>query len=85
MAGEGTVLAFTGIVWLWGIIGLIAVIWVIYDVITKQKRMPDVEKVIWILVVLFLGIIGVIVYYLLVKASHKYEEVPDSNEEFPIS
>ena len=74
MPGEGALFAFVGMFWLLGIIGLIAMVWVIYDIVTKQKRMPDVEKVIWILVVLFLGIIGVIIYYFIVKASHKYEE-----------
>jgi len=74
MAGEGTILALFGVFWILGLIGLILVIWVIYDIVTKQKRMPGVEKVIWILVVLFLGIIGVIIYYFVVKASHKYEE-----------
>ena len=89
MVGEGTVFAFAGIVWLLGIISLIAVIWVIYDVLTKQKRMPDVEKVIWILVVLFLNLIGAIVYYFVVKANHKYEEPKETEmsytEDFPIS
>jgi preprotein translocase subunit SecY len=50
------------------------VVWVIYDVITNQKKMPDVEKLIWVLVALFLNILGAIVYYVIVKANHKYEE-----------
>jgi membrane protein DedA with SNARE-associated domain len=58
---------------LW-LLNLLSIIWVIYDALTKQKKMPDVEKVIWIIVVLFLGIIGAIIYYIVVKASHKYEE-----------
>ncbi|ACS34585.1 PLD nuclease N-terminal domain-containing protein [Thermococcus gammatolerans] len=75
------VLAFVGIVWLLGILSLIAVIWVIYDIVTKQKRMPDTEKLIWILVALFLNIIGAIIYYLVVKASGKYEEAPEERFE----
>jgi uncharacterized protein YpmB len=39
--------------------------------------MPDVEKIIWIIVVLFLNIIGAIIYYVVVKASHKYEKPPE--------
>jgi len=77
MAGGGTILALLGAFWILGLIGLILVIWVIYDIVTKQKRMSGTEKAIWILVVLFLGIIGVIVYYFVVKASHKYEEEYD--------
>ncbi|ASJ03692.1 hypothetical protein A3L09_02100 [Thermococcus profundus] len=74
---------------LWGIgvilwiISLGSMIWVIYDVLTKQKAMPDVEKVIWIIVALFLGIIGAVVYYIVVKASHKYEEKQVDNIENP--
>ncbi|EEB73954.1 PLDc N-terminal domain-containing protein [Thermococcus sp. AM4] len=68
-----------GVFVLWGfslfliLIQLIAVIWVIYDVVTKQQRMPDTEKIIWIIVAIFLGLIGAIVYYFVVKASGKYE------------
>lgn len=61
-------------VMLWGLIGLIAAIWIIYDVLTAQKKMPDIEKLIWVLVAIFLGIIGAVIYYLIVKKSGKYEE-----------
>lgn len=70
-----------GIVLLFWIIGLMAVIWVIYDVLTNQKRMPDSEKIIWVLVALFLNLIGAIVYYILVKASGKYEKTPEERSE----
>lgn len=61
----------------WGLIGLIATIWVIYDVLTAQKKMPDIEKLIWVLVAFFLGIIGAVIYYLIVKKSGKYEETEE--------
>jgi cell division protein FtsL len=38
----------------------------------EQKEMSDTEKLIWVLVALFLGIIGAIVYYFVVKRG-KYE------------
>jgi prolipoprotein diacylglyceryltransferase len=83
MMGEGIVFAIWGLgVILW-IIGLAAIIWVIYDVVTRQKAMPDGEKVIWIIVALFLNIIGAIIYYIVVKASHKYEKEPEENIENP--
>ncbi|ASJ00017.1 PLDc N-terminal domain-containing protein [Thermococcus gorgonarius] len=66
------------LIWL---LNLISVIWVTYDVITNQKKMPDAEKIIWILVALFLNLIGAIIYYLIVKASHKYEETPEERFE----
>jgi len=72
--GDGIVFAIWGLGMIFWILGLAAIIWVIYDVLTKQKAMPDVEKIIWIIVALFLNIIGAIIYYVVVKASHKYEE-----------
>ncbi|NJE05315.1 hypothetical protein E3E36_04000 [Thermococcus sp. M36] len=74
MIGEGIFFAMWGFGMVLGILGLIAVVWVIYDVLAKQKRMPDVEKIIWILVAFFLNIIGAIIYYIIVKREHKYEE-----------
>ena len=47
---------------LW-IFGLILVVWAVMDIV-KQERFTDLEKVIWVLIVIFLNIIGVIVYYL---------------------
>ena len=74
MAGEGTVFAFVGFIWLLGIVGLVAMIWVIYDVLTKQTKMDTTQKLIWIIVALFLGLIGAIIYYFVVKKEGKYEE-----------
>ena len=51
---------------------LLSTIWVIYDIMAEQKEMSDTEKLIWVLVALFLGIIGAIVYYFVVKRG-KYE------------
>jgi len=45
-----------------GIFGLIIVIWAVIDIV-KQERFTDIEKLIWVLIVIFLNIIGVIVYY----------------------
>lgn len=45
-----------------GIFGLIIVIWAIIDIV-KQERFTDIEKLIWVLIVIFFNIIGVIVYY----------------------
>jgi prolipoprotein diacylglyceryltransferase len=70
----GTMFAFVGFIWLLGILGLIATIWVIYDVITKQTKMDTTQKLIWVIVALFLGLIGAIIYYFVVKKEGKYEE-----------
>ena len=47
---------------LW-IFGLILVIWAIIDIV-KQEKFTDLEKLIWVLIVIFFNIIGVLVYYL---------------------
>jgi len=80
-------MAFFGMVWILGLtlmaVQLIALVWVIYDVLTKQKRMPDVEKVIWVLVAFFTTILGALIYYLLVKREGKYEQELDEHMENP--
>ena len=50
---------------IWGILVLIAVIWVIYDVLTQNKGLSTGWKIIWILLALIFGIIGAIAYYFL--------------------
>lgn len=49
----------------WGLIVLLSVIWVIYDLFTYNRAMSTIKKVLWIIIVLVLGIIGVILYYLI--------------------
>jgi len=67
-----------GVLWTFALVlvlaGIALTVWAIYDIFTNQKKMPDTEKLIWVIVVVFLGLIGVIVYYLVVKANGKYEE-----------
>ena len=46
-----------------GILGVLAAIWVIYDVIVNNKRLSDGMKVLWIILALLLSIITAIVYY----------------------
>lgn len=54
---------------IWGIIVFVSVVWVIYDVLTQNKGMTTIRKIIWILVALIFGIFGAIAYYLLGKKS----------------
>lgn len=49
------------------LIGLALTIYVIYDVLAQQPEMQPIEKLIWIIVALFFNIIGVLVYFLVVK------------------
>ncbi|WP_340818441.1 PLDc N-terminal domain-containing protein [Methanolobus sp. WCC4] len=52
---------------IWGLIALASVIWVIYDVLTQNKGLDTVKKVLWILVALIFGVLGAIAYYFLGK------------------
>lgn len=52
-----------------GIVGLAATIYALYDILVVQKDMESIEKLIWILVVLFFNIFGVLIYFLIVKVA----------------
>lgn len=45
------------------IAAVLAAIWVIYDVITYNKRLSDGMRVLWIILALILSIVTAIVYY----------------------
>jgi uncharacterized RDD family membrane protein YckC len=50
---------------IWGLIALASAIWVIYDVMTQNKGLSDMKKIIWIVVALIFGILGAVLYYFL--------------------
>jgi len=56
------------------LISLLAAIWVIYDVLVHQKKMPFIEKLIWILAAILLGLIAALLYYFIAKSKRKYED-----------
>jgi hypothetical protein len=49
------------------LIALAAAVWVIYDVLVKQKKMPTLNKVLWIIVALLFSVLTAIVYFFVVK------------------
>ncbi|MCQ1535927.1 hypothetical protein FTO70_09590 [Methanosarcina sp. KYL-1] len=48
---------------IWGLIALASVIWVIYDVLTRNRGLSDIMKIVWIVVALVFGIFGAAAYY----------------------
>lgn len=50
-----------------GLIALLCMVWVIYDVLANQKKMKTGKKVLWIICAVFFSIITAIIYYLVVK------------------
>ncbi|MEK6916909.1 MAG: PLDc N-terminal domain-containing protein [Nanoarchaeota archaeon] len=52
---------------LWGVLALVAAVWVIYDVLTKQKKMKGLNKALWVIGALVFSLVTAIVYYFVVK------------------
>ena len=52
---------------IWGIVGLVCAVWVIYDVFTNQKKLSAGMKILWTVLALLFSIITAIVYYFVVK------------------
>ena len=49
------------------IIAIVCAVWVIVDVLTKQQKMEQTHKIIWIVAAVIFSIITAIVYYFVVK------------------
>ncbi len=47
----------------WGILALLAAIWVIYDVLVNNKKLSDGMKVLWIVLAILFSIVTAIIYY----------------------
>ncbi|MEK6951550.1 MAG: PLDc N-terminal domain-containing protein [Nanoarchaeota archaeon] len=45
-------------------------IWMLVDAVTRKFK-SDIEKVVWVLVIIFTHIIGAVIYYLVVKLRSK--------------
>ncbi|WP_292468241.1 PLDc N-terminal domain-containing protein [Methanolobus sp.] len=50
---------------LWGLLTLVSFIWVIYDIMTRNKGLEPIKKVLWIVVAFIFGILGAVAYYFL--------------------
>ncbi|MEZ5335203.1 MAG: PLD nuclease N-terminal domain-containing protein [Methanolobus sp.] len=45
----------------------LSVIWVVYDVITQNKRLNSTQKFLWIVIAIIFNILGAVAYYFLGK------------------
>jgi len=52
---------------IWWLIGVACAVWVIYDIVTSQKKMKSEHKLLWIIAAVVFNIITAIVYYIVVK------------------
>jgi hypothetical protein len=62
---NGHYVSYYGFSWLFGILALIATIWVIYDVLANNKRLSEGMKVLWIICAVIFSIITAVIYYLI--------------------
>lgn len=53
--------------WILWLIGVICAVWVIVDVLTKQRKFSTGQKVIWVILAIVFSIITAIVYYFMYK------------------
>lgn len=49
------------------LIGVIAAIWVIYDVWTQNHKLNETNKILWTIFALFFNIIAAVIYFLVHK------------------
>lgn len=49
------------------VVGLLSLLWVVYDIAKNQKDMGTGRKVLWIIVALLFGLIGAAAYYIVEK------------------
>lgn len=45
------------------LLGIIAAVWVIYDLWTKNKRLTDTEKLVWTIAAVVFSILTAVIYY----------------------
>jgi hypothetical protein len=53
--------------WILWVVGIVAAVWVIVDVLTKQRSMSSGEKVVWVVCAVLFSIITAIVYWFMKK------------------
>ena len=49
-------------------------IWMLIDCVTNDFR-KDTDKIVWVLVIIFLHVLGALIYYLVIRVG-KYNKVP---------
>lgn len=61
------VLAFPMFFAIFGMIWVALTVFVFYDVLFVQEDMTDSQKIVWVLIVLFLNVMGVVLYLFIIK------------------
>ena len=47
-----------------GIVAILCAVWVIYDVLTNNKRLSDGMKVLWVICAVFFSILTALIYFI---------------------
>ena len=61
---------FMGVFFLIGILGMIFMVWMLIECV-QRKFKKDNDRVIWVLIIVFLNWIGALVYYFVIKRNKK--------------
>jgi hypothetical protein len=48
---------------IWGLLSLISVVWVIFDVMNRNKGFNQMATIMWVVITLVFGVLGAIFYY----------------------
>ena len=67
--GTGTLFAGVGLFWLVALLLSVFWIWMLIDCITSS--LPSTEKLIWFLVILFLHVLGALLYYFIGRGGRR--------------
>ncbi|MFH1331872.1 MAG: PLD nuclease N-terminal domain-containing protein [archaeon] len=69
--GWGVFGVFVTILW---ILAFVFWIWMLVDVVTRRFD-DNIEKLVWVLVIIFANIIGALIYYFIIKAGNRSSAV----------
>lgn len=73
MPGFGMVMGFGSIAIVVGILLFVFWLWMLVDCLKRDFK-KDYEKIVWVLVMIFLHILGALIYYFVVKVSEKNQK-----------
>lgn len=52
-----------GLLSAWSLLSTISVIWVIFDVMTRNKGFNQMATIMWVVIALIFGVLGAVFYY----------------------
>ena len=73
IGGALIALVMLGVLAIIGLIIYLFVFWILMIIDAAQRRFKDgAEKIVWVLILIFLGILGAIIYYFIIKKPNRH-------------